>query len=116
MLSGLIANPLKGSPSEVPAILTQYSVLGQQKSSKAECMATIKETIWITYRSNFPELMESNHISDTGWGCMIRVGQMLLASALRRYQLNHFEGALDITSILTCTAAEAFSVSGRRRE
>jgi len=71
-------------------MLKQYYIFGEKKKSKAECLAVIKSTIWITYRNNFPELMESKHISDTGWGCMIRVGQMLLASALRRYQQMHY--------------------------
>ena len=51
---------------------------------------TFKEIIWITYRSGFPELLkdygnENSFVTDTGWGCMIRVGQMLFAQILRDY-------------------------------
>ena len=38
---------------------------------------------------------------------MIRVGQMLLASALQRYQLLHYKKSeSDITTILTCTQSK----------
>ena len=61
--------------------------------------------IWLTYRSNFPAIRKSSDASmslsvrlrslgdqtgftsDTGWGCMIRSGQSLLANALLMLQL-----------------------------
>lgn len=56
-------------------------------------MKMYQSVIWISYRSNFPiilhdeleELPRSDYISDTGWGCMIRVGQMAFAEGLRRH-------------------------------
>lgn len=40
--------------------------------------------IWFSYRSNFEEMVYNNKIysSDAGWGCMIRVGQMMLAKGI----------------------------------
>lgn len=43
---------------------------------------------WMTYRSVFPEMSSddgSKYISDTGWGCMVRVGQMMAAQSLIKH-------------------------------
>lgn len=43
---------------------------------------------WMTYRSVFPEMSADDggkYISDTGWGCMVRVGQMMAAQALIKH-------------------------------
>ncbi len=37
---------------------------------------------WFTYRKDFEEFKNSRLVTDTGWGCMIRSGQMILANAL----------------------------------
>jgi len=49
-----------------------------------------RNILWITYRSGFPELLQDyghtdSFVTDTGWGCMIRVGQMLFAEILKNY-------------------------------
>jgi cysteine protease ATG4 len=47
-------------------------------------------TPWITYRSGFPALVNeengASYVSDTGWGCMVRVGQMLFAEVIKHYK------------------------------
>jgi cysteine protease ATG4 len=43
--------------------------------------------MWLTYRSNFPAIGETNLVTDMGWGCMLRTGQMLLAQALITHYL-----------------------------
>ncbi len=41
-------------------------------------------SIWISYRSGFPPIRPSTLTSDSGWGCMLRCGQMVLAASLIR--------------------------------
>ena len=66
----------------------------------AEFLDDCEARVWFTYRSNFPPIKRSSDASmtlsvrlrslgdqggftsDTGWGCMIRSGQSLLANAL----------------------------------
>lgn len=43
----------------------------------------MKKIIWFSYRK-LPGLTKDMH-SDTGWGCLIRVGQMALAAGLKKY-------------------------------
>eukprot|EP00164_Ancoracysta_twista_P001568 GFYU01002054.1.p1 GENE.GFYU01002054.1~~GFYU01002054.1.p1 ORF type:complete len:363 (-),score=59.06 GFYU01002054.1:26-1114(-) len=41
--------------------------------------------IWLTYRKEFPKI--DTYVTDAGWGCMIRTGQMLLAQGLMCHYL-----------------------------
>lgn len=50
-----------------------------------------RKIIWFSYRNNFPQLLHDqevtiggSHVSDTGWGCMIRACQMAFAECLKR--------------------------------
>lgn len=40
-----------------------------------------------TYRSSFPSLSPYNISSDSGWGCMLRSAQMIMAQTLQRHYL-----------------------------
>lgn len=86
-------------------------------------MDDFEARIWLTYRSNFPPIPKSSDAkatsgmslsgrlksqlasqagftADTGWGCMIRSGQSILANALALSRLGR--GMADVASILCC--------------
>ena len=58
-------------------------------NQKEKFQADLKTVLWFSYREGFPILPCSDskkysYSSDWGWGCMIRVGQMMLAEVLKR--------------------------------
>jgi Peptidase family C54 len=54
-------------------------------------LTAFRQLLWVTYRKGFPVLKDGSLTYDTGWGCMIRTGQMAVAHALQRQLLG--EGA-----------------------
>jgi len=91
---------------------------GQEGGWPAAFLDDFEARIWLTYRSNFPAITKSQEpkalaamtfsvrlksqlvdqggfTSDTGWGCMIRSGQSLLANAILIAQLGRGMTALE---------------------
>ncbi|XP_017494808.1 PREDICTED: cysteine protease ATG4A-like [Rhagoletis zephyria] len=72
-------------PSEEPVY-----ILGRKYSSLhelEEIRADVYSLIWVTYRRGFPSIGDSGLTADSGWGCMLRTGQMVLAQALCKLHL-----------------------------
>lgn len=95
--------PPDSNPGSVDSAVE--SVVDENRGWPPAFLDDFESKIWLTYRSNFPlieksedpkatasmsfavrmrsQLMEpTGFTSDTGWGCMIRSGQSLLANAL----------------------------------
>ncbi|XP_072540172.1 cysteine protease ATG4B isoform X2 [Salminus brasiliensis] len=65
-------------------------ILGKQFNAlkeKDDILSDITSRMWFTYRKNFQPIGGTGPTSDTGWGCMLRCGQMILAEALIRRHL-----------------------------
>ncbi|XP_022243878.1 cysteine protease ATG4B-like isoform X3 [Limulus polyphemus] len=65
-------------------------ILGKKYSTLydlEELRNDVKSKIWLTYRKRFPPIGDIGPTMDTGWGCMLRCGQMALAQTLINHHL-----------------------------
>ncbi|KAJ1723069.1 Cysteine protease atg4 [Coemansia erecta] len=111
LASDSIANLLEGRLLQQPAhdlwLLGRYYELGDATGEQAiqgqqaqqplgsswvsgyppAVLKDFSRLIWCTYRSQYPPIAPSAFTTDSGWGCMLRAGQTLLAQAM---QLHYF--------------------------
>ncbi|XP_068192671.1 cysteine protease atg4da-like isoform X2 [Antennarius striatus] len=71
----------KFSKNSPVIILGQSHELKDQEKREAFRRSFVS-LLWLTYRRGFPQLEGSSLTSDSGWGCILRTGQMLLAKSL----------------------------------
>jgi len=67
-----------------------YSVFGKTfriPEDRDQFLKYLKGKIWCSYRKNFCAIGGTGPTTDSGWGCMLRAGQMMLAEGLVRMNL-----------------------------
>uniref|UniRef100_A0AAQ5ZZR8 Cysteine protease n=1 Tax=Amphiprion ocellaris TaxID=80972 RepID=A0AAQ5ZZR8_AMPOC len=74
-----------GEFEDFPETSEPVWILGKQYNAlteKDDILSDVTSRLWFTYRKNFPPIGGTGPTSDTGWGCMLRCGQMILGEAL----------------------------------
>jgi len=79
----------QGNRAADDGVLTGTSrivLMGQSRPVSFSAFKVLfRSILWFSYRSNFPMLKGSLFNSDTGWGCMLRSLQMVIAQAFQRH-------------------------------
>lgn len=74
-------------PVKIDSLKNGCVMLGKSYviSDSSRFLQDYERIFWVTYREDFRSLQEDKLInSDMGWGCTIRVGQMMLLECLKR--------------------------------
>ncbi|XP_073255367.1 cysteine protease ATG4A-like isoform X1 [Porites lutea] len=65
-----------------PVWILGKEYITDREDDNTKIMRDIRSRYWFTYRKNFQAIGGTGPTADTGWGCMLRCGQMIFAQAL----------------------------------
>lgn len=65
-----------------PVIMLAQSYELRDQGERERFRLSFASLLWLTYRRGFPQLPGCSLTTDSGWGCVLRTGQMLLAQGL----------------------------------
>nr|XP_046271391.1 cysteine protease ATG4D-like [Scatophagus argus] len=65
-----------------PVIMLGQTYELKDQGQRERFLQSFASLLWLTYRRGFPQLPGGCLTTDSGWGCVLRTGQMLLAQGL----------------------------------
>lgn len=72
---------------EVWVLGRSYLLSDHDPGQRARFAADVRSRLWMSYRRGFEPIAYTSLQADSGWGCMLRCGQMMLAQAFVQQQL-----------------------------
>ncbi|XP_070778767.1 cysteine protease atg4da-like isoform X2 [Enoplosus armatus] len=65
-----------------PVVMLGQSYELRDQGERERFRRSFRSLLWLTYRRGFPQLAGCSLTTDSGWSCVLRTGQMLLAQGL----------------------------------